>query len=61
MHRRYVAVGFKVDVENSIWYRKFDSKKSLLRFLYEHLDEVDFVSLRIVKKEVVENGSVENI
>ncbi len=51
MAKKYVAVGFRVDVENSIWYRKFDSKADLVRFLFKHIDEVDFVSLRVVKKE----------
>lgn len=57
--RKYVIVGFKVDVENSVWYRKFDSKRKLINWIYEHIDEVDFASLRVVKLK--ERNSLEEV
>ena len=46
----YVIVGFKVDEENSVFYRKFDDKRKLAEFIVRNIDSVDFASLRVVRR-----------
>jgi len=45
----YVVVGFKVNQVKAVYYRTFKSKKGLAKFLEEYIDDVDFVSIRVVR------------
>jgi len=48
---KYVIVGFKVDEENSIYYRKCKDIRELQRALYIAFEkkDADFVSIRKVR------------
>lgn len=48
---RYVIVGFRVDEENSVFYRKCDGIEDLKRALYIAMErrDCDFVSIRKIK------------
>jgi len=49
--KKYVIVAFRVDEENSIYYRKCKDIKELQRSLYTAFEkkDADFVSIRKIK------------
>jgi len=48
---KLVIVGFKINEENSIFYRKFNTPKELARFVEKNILKVDFASIRVIREK----------